>query len=149
MKRICIAIALMFSLLSTSCKKEEVQTLPSQIVNRSWKSTGFKLAGVEQSGWCWKNSIFNFYEDGTVFITEGDNEGACFGNVIGRIKKYKYTISSDEKWLVTHYQPNMPSEVDSFLILTVSSNKLSLKRTVNKTLMPPGESWEDEYTLMP
>lgn len=145
-----LAYASLMMIFSVGCKKDSIETsIQNSITNRTWKSTGFKLAGVEQPSWCWKNSLFNFYEDGKVFITEGDNGGACFGTVIGRIKKYNYSISSDEKQLIIQYNIGIPDEVDTFFIQSVSEGKLNLQRIVNKTTMPPGESWEDEFSLMP
>ena len=121
----------------------------SKLINNKWKSTAFKEDGDTYSKWCWKNSVYNFYENGDVYITEGDNENACFGNVVGRIKKYKYNIINDEKTLVINYQPGIPDEIDSFSIVSLSGNKLYLKRIVNKIDMPPGNIWEDELTLIP
>ncbi len=139
-----------FALLSVSCKKDEAKTFyKSKLINKNWKSLAFKIDGIREDKWCWKNSIYNFYEDGNMFITEGNNEGVCLGTVIGRIKKYSYTLSSDEKVLVVQYNIGYPDELDTFMIQSISETSLNMKRIVNKLSMPPGEAWEDEFTAIP
>jgi hypothetical protein len=147
MKTTKIITLIAIVILAVRCKKEDMN-IQSKIINKNWKSIAFKLNGSAQAGWCWKNSIYNFYSDGNVYITQGDNGGGCLGTVVGRIKKYKYNISADEKWLITQYN-EVPDEVDSFMIISVSEHTLKLKRIVNKTTMPPGETWEDEYSNIP
>lgn len=138
-----------FLLFAMSCKKEQNDSsLKSKLVYKNWKSTKLINDGVIKDKWCWKNSIYNFYEDGSLYITEGDNEGACFGNIIDRIRKYKYNISADEKMLVVQFNPSIANEVDTFMIQSITDTKFNTKRIVNKNT-PPQNIWEDEFTVIP
>jgi hypothetical protein len=149
MKTTNIITLIAIVILAISCKKENAEnSLKSKLFNKNWKSTKLISDGTNQDKWCWKNSIYNFYEDGSVFITEGDNEGACGGNVIGRIRKYKYNISTDEKMLIIQYNPGLEAEVDSFMVQSITDTKLNTKRIVNKDTPDPN-TWEDEFTVIP
>lgn len=104
-------LLLTFLIVFFSCKKEKYDASQSnsesfrlKLINKSWKSSSFKEDGVNYDKWCHKNSIYNFYEDGFLYITEGDNEGACFGTVIGRVRKYKYTLNEFSNDLIVKYQ---------------------------------------------
>jgi hypothetical protein len=144
-----LSIIIVISVFTIACKKEKVDnSLESKLVDKSWKSTKLIVDGTNQDKWCWKNSIYNFYTDGNVFITEGDNEGACFGNVNGRIRKYKYNISVDEKMFIIQYNPGLAGEVDSFMVESITDTKLNTKRIVNKDTPTPN-IWEDELTTIP
>ncbi|HUM52770.1 MAG TPA: hypothetical protein PK431_13185 [Chitinophagales bacterium] len=149
MNSIKILTIIAIVVLVIGCKKEKVDnSFKSKLVNKSWKSTKLITKGTSQDKWCWKNSIYNFYADGNVYITEGDNNGACFGNVIGRIRKYKYNITADEKIFVIQFNPDFPDEIDSFTVQNISDNKLNVKRIVNKSTPMP-DVWEDEFTATP
>ncbi len=144
-----IFLIILIVVLAIGCKKEKLDnSVKSKLINRNWKSTKLITEGISQDKWCWKNSVYNFYADGNVYITEGDNEGACFGNVIGRIRKYKYNITSDEKIFVIQFNTGFPNEVDSFTVQNITDNKLTTKRILNK-LTPMPDVWEDEFTILP
>jgi len=149
MKTKIIITLIAIVILAIGCKKEKTDnSFKSKLINKNWKSTKFISDGTNKDKWCWKNSIYNFYEDGSVFITDGDNEGACFGNVIGRIRKYKYNITADEKMLIIQYNPGLAWEIDSFMVQSITDNKLNTKRIVNKDT-PFANIWEDEFTKIP
>lgn len=145
-------LLLAFLMVLFSCKKEKNEASLSntgsfrlKFINKSWKSASFKEDGVNYDKWCHKNSIYNFYEDGWLYITEGDNEGACFGSVIGRVRKYNYTLNESSNDLIVKYQQGVENEIDSFKIVTITPELMKLQRKVNKTSMPPGQTWEDEF----
>jgi endoglucanase Acf2 len=152
MKSITISTITAIVLFTISCKKEgstanNNTSVQSRLVNKNWRSAKMKSNGVSLNKWCWMGSFYNFYEDGNVFITEGNNYGLCEGNVPGKISKYKYTISDDEKWLVINVKT--PAEdLDSFMIVLSTENKLNLKREINKgSVLYPMETWEDELSV--
>lgn len=141
-------IYLLLSLLIFSCKKEETTiSLKDKLIKHTWKSTGLKVNDIDEDKWCWLNNLYNFTADNKVFITTGDNLGACLSTIpIGTIKKYTYSISSDEKWIITNITGN--SEIDSFQVISIDDNTLKTKRIVNKDTPNPS-TWEDTFTAIP
>lgn len=129
-----------------SCKKEESITLKDKLTKYTWKSTGLVSDGVNKDKWCWLNSLYNFTYDGKVFITKGDNLGACvIGDPIGTVSKKGYSISADEKWIIFKNGAFPSSEADSFQVVSISETTLKTKRVLNKGTDTPN-TWEDTFT---
>jgi hypothetical protein len=125
-----------------ACKKEDETklTLQDKLTGKVWKSTAFSNTGVPYTKWCDLNSLFEYTETGTVYVTQGDNQGACSGAAIGEIYTYKYVTSADDKYLI--YVTPWPGAADTFEIVSISTEVLKTKRYVNGG----GEVWEDTYT---
>lgn len=132
-----------------ACNKDEktATSVKDKLLKHTWKSTGLKDNNVDEDKWCWLNSLYNFTSDNKVFITQGDNLGACLATYpIGSIKKYTYSISTDEQWLIIN-QTGI-GEADSFQIQSIDDTALKTKRVVNKdTAMP--DTWEETFTAVP
>lgn len=138
--KLLMAAALLVSM--AACKKDDETklTLQDKLIGKVWKSTAFSNTGVPSTKWCDLNSLFEYTETGTVYVTKGDNQGACSGPAIGEIYTYKYITSADDKYLI-RVTP-WPDAADTFEIVSISSDVLKTNRYVNGG----GEVWEDTYT---
>lgn len=140
---------LSFVTLMISCKKNNTSvSVKDTLIKHTWKSTVLTSNGVTQTKWCWLSSLYNFTSDNKLFYTQGDDLGACSGDPIGTITQLGYSISADEKWLITHYGSSTPSAADSFQIISINDATLKTERIVNKN-SPSQFVWDDTFTAVP
>lgn len=142
--RITLGIICTLVLFSSACKKEENNVSVKELLAaKTWKSTALVSDGVPSSAWCWLNSLYDFTPSGNLYITQGDDMGACSGDPIGTITGIPFKISDDENRLIL--VRSFPSSADTFEIVSISDQLLKTRRVVNKSTPSPNV-WEDTFT---
>lgn len=125
-----------------ACKKDDETkvTLQDKLTGKVWKSTAHSTDGVPYTSWCNMNSLFEFTPAGTLYITQGDNQGACSGPAIGEINSIKYKLTADEKYII--WVTTWPSASDTQAVISITDTQLKTKSFVNDS----SDMWEDTYT---
>lgn len=125
-----------------SCKKETAatRTLKQQLIGKKWRCVYHATNGVALDKWCTMNSIFEFTDAGSLYITEGDNNGACTPNNIGSISKQTFSTDANDTYFLI---PNsFPTKNDTFEVVLISSTEMRTRRWANVHT----NLWEERYT---